>query len=137
MPWVDLQHADGTGPLDESFDAILVNAGVTHPRDAWLDALSEGGRIVMPLTASMAGNIGKGLMVLATRTASTDVFDARLLTLVAIFSAIGLRDAALNAELAHALAKRPFGPIARLRRDPHDRSDSCWFHTAAFCVASA
>ena len=26
MPWVDLQHGDGTAALDDTFDAILVNA---------------------------------------------------------------------------------------------------------------
>ena len=35
----------------EPFDAILINAGVTHPRREWIDALGERGRMVLPLTA--------------------------------------------------------------------------------------
>ena len=41
-------------PSGETFDAILVNAGVTHPLDSWLDALAPGGRMILPLTAAMA-----------------------------------------------------------------------------------
>ena len=44
LRWTEVRHADGKGPLAERFDAILVNAGVTHPLDGWLDALADGGR---------------------------------------------------------------------------------------------
>jgi len=43
-PWIEVRHGDATEPLSEPFDAILVNAGVTHPLDNWLDALAPGGR---------------------------------------------------------------------------------------------
>src|SRR5579859_3065179 len=52
MPWIETRHGDGTFSFGESFDGILVNAGVTHPPDAWLDALAPGGRMILPLTAS-------------------------------------------------------------------------------------
>ena len=68
-PWVDVRHADASAAIDEPLNAILVNAGVTHPLDGWLDGLAEGGRIVLPLTVTMKAPIGKGLVVLATRTA--------------------------------------------------------------------
>ena len=41
-PWVDVRHGDATEPIGGGFDAILVNAGVTHPLDTWLDALAPG-----------------------------------------------------------------------------------------------
>ena len=53
--------------LGETFDAILVNAGVTHPLDVWLDALAPGGRMMLPLTAAMpamGSTLGKGVVVL-------------------------------------------------------------------------
>ena len=34
------------GPVD----AILVNAGATHPRSLWLERLRPGGRMLLPLT---------------------------------------------------------------------------------------
>ena len=138
MPWVEVRHGDGTGDLQEPFDAILVNAGVTHPLDSWLDALSDSGKIVIPLTATTGamGNIGKGLMLLLTRTADRQTLNVRLLTFVAIFSAVGVRDEALNGELASAMAQRPFGPIKRVRRDPHERTNACWLHGSGICFSS-
>ena len=105
MEWVDVRQGDGSTPLDESFDAILINAGVTHPQATWLDALTPGGRMILPLTASTPamGNIGKGLLVHITRPAEGDTFPTRVVTFVAIFSAQGLRDETLNAAIGQAL----------------------------------
>jgi protein-L-isoaspartate(D-aspartate) O-methyltransferase len=138
MPWIDVRHADGSAPFSESFDAILVNAGVTHPLETWLDALEPGGRMVVPLTASMppTGNIGKGLLLLLTKAEAGGAVDVRVLTFVAIFSAAGIRDEALNAEIGKALAKHPFPPLERLRRDAHDRDESCWLHAPSFCLTT-
>lgn len=33
---VDIRHGNGRGPFDRAFDAICVNAGVTHPLTPWL-----------------------------------------------------------------------------------------------------
>ncbi|WP_284740308.1 methyltransferase, FxLD system [Amycolatopsis sp. RTGN1] len=49
---VDVVLADAENPLpglDESFDAILVTAGAWDLAPAWLEHLSEGGTIVVPL----------------------------------------------------------------------------------------
>jgi protein-L-isoaspartate(D-aspartate) O-methyltransferase len=137
-PWVEVRHGNGTEPIDGRLDAILINAGVTHPRDSWLDAVADQGRIVLPLTAAMPqmGPIGKGYMLLLTRRADHD-FDVRLVTMVVIYSAIGLRDEALNAALGKALMRGPFPPRGmRLRRNAHEPVDSCWFHGSSFCFGS-
>lgn len=148
-PWVDMRHGNGAEPLDATFDAILVNAGVTHPQRSWLDALAPGGRIMLPLTATMAvpgaahpagaamANIGKGLLILATRTDDPLVFSARVVTFVAIYSALGLRDDAINAELGRAMAKMPFPPVRRLRLDAHEPDASCWLHSSHACWSTA
>lgn len=39
LPWVDVQRGDGR-TLSGSFDSVLINAGVTHPLEAWLEALA-------------------------------------------------------------------------------------------------
>jgi len=137
MPWVEVQHGDATAPLDASLDAILVHAGVTHPRDAWLDALEAGGRLVLPLTATLPGmgSMGKGLMMLLTRR-SDGWFAAQTLTFVAIYSAIGLRDAALNQQIGLGLMKRQFAETTWLRRDPHEPGAACRLHTDAFCLSA-
>jgi protein-L-isoaspartate(D-aspartate) O-methyltransferase len=139
MPWTEVRHGDGSGALDESFDAILINAGVTHPLESWLDALASGGRMVVPLTATMPamGTIGKGPLVLVTRTDASEVLEARAVGFVAIYSAIGLRHETLNERLGQALAKMPMPPLKHLRRDRHDAADACWLHGPAACFSTA
>lgn len=134
-PWVDLRHGDASHPIGGTFDAILVNAGVTHPLAWWLDALAAGGRMVLPLTGamkSMGATIGKGLLTLVTKRGEA-AFDARLVTFVAIYSALGIRDEALGDQLGQAMARMPFPPLKRLRRDAHEPADTCWLHTPECC----
>ena len=135
-PAVEVRHDDGSAPLQTPMDAILINAGVTHPLDVWLDALAPGGRLVLPITATAPsmGPIGKGFMVLVTVTEDR-TYAVRMLTFVAVYSAIGLRDDAMNAALGQTLRKGPFMPATRLRRDPHDTGASCWLHGPTCCFS--
>jgi protein-L-isoaspartate(D-aspartate) O-methyltransferase len=137
--WVEIRHGNGARDLGESFDGVLVNAGVTHPLDSWLDGLAEGGRMILPLTANMPamGPIGKGPLVLLTRTGGADSLDVRLVGFVAIFSAVGLRDESLNERLGQALMKSPMLQVKRLRRDRHDATNACWLHGPTACFSTA
>jgi protein-L-isoaspartate(D-aspartate) O-methyltransferase len=141
-----VQEGSGAGPFDQPFDAILVNAGVTHPLAAWLDALAPGGRLMLPLTAAMPamGPIGKGFLVLIERpvvheSTSSPVHElpwpARLVTMVAIYSAVGIRDDSLNMALGQAMQKQPFARLKSLRRDDHEPGTSCWFHVPGACFS--
>jgi protein-L-isoaspartate(D-aspartate) O-methyltransferase len=136
MPWVEVRHGDATGAPGGKLDAILVNAGITHPLDTWLDALADGGRIVLPLTVAMNAQIGKGLLVLATRTSDSGALDARILGFVAIYNAVGLRDDAVGKQLAAALARHPLPPVKHLRREAHDAAASCWLHGPGWCLST-
>ena len=133
-PWIHVREGDGTAHAD-AYDAIVINAGVTHPRASWLDALGPGGRIVLPLTVAMppGSPIGKGLVLQAGRTA--DGFDARFLTMVMIYNAQGIRDGALEPPLALAMRRGDFQTVRRLRRDPHDEAAACWLHTPGCCLS--
>jgi protein-L-isoaspartate(D-aspartate) O-methyltransferase len=137
MPWVEVRHGNGATLPHESFDAMLINAGVTHPQDAWLDALSPGGRMILPLTVTMASmaSIGKGPLISITRTTGAPEYTARAVSFVAIYSALDLRDDALNAELGKSFTKNPFAPLKTLRRDQHEPSSSCWLHGPGFCLS--
>jgi protein-L-isoaspartate(D-aspartate) O-methyltransferase len=137
---VDLRHGDGSGSLDESFDAILVNAGVTHPLETWLDALAPGGRLMVPITAplpAIGSTLGKGVVVLITRQ-HDGAIAARVVTFVAIYSAIGIRDPALDEPIGQALLAGPgqWQAVKRLRRDAHDGAPSCWLHMGACCFST-
>jgi protein-L-isoaspartate(D-aspartate) O-methyltransferase len=139
-PAVDLRHGDGSSAFDEQFDAILVNAGVTHPLNSWLDALAAGGRMLMPLTATMpalASTLGKGVVVLVTNC-PRDAMTARIVTIVAVYSAVGIRDAQLNDRIGKALIAGPaqWQAVKRLRRDPHDADRCCWLHLDTCCFST-
>jgi protein-L-isoaspartate(D-aspartate) O-methyltransferase len=140
LPWVDPQCGDSSQVNGETFDAIVVNAGVTHPLDAWLDALAPGGRMLLPITSAMpamGSTLGKGLVFLLTRT--DDTIGARVMTMVAVYSAIGLRDERLSADLGKAMMGGPasWQAVKRLRRDAHDREVSCWLHAATCCLSTS
>lgn len=63
-PWDHVSVAPGTGVgarLPHA-NAIYVSAGATRPEAAWLDALSNGGRLVFPLAAG-GGSFGVTMRV--------------------------------------------------------------------------
>jgi protein-L-isoaspartate(D-aspartate) O-methyltransferase len=137
LAWVDVRHDDASR-IDESFDAILVNAGVTHPLDAWLDALAVGGRMVLPITSTlpaMGKTLGKGLVFHLTKTSATD-FAARVLTVVAVYSAVSVRDETMNEPVGKAMMGGPmkWAAVKGLRRDAHEETNSCWLHGKGFCL---
>ena len=120
------------------FDAVLVNAGVTHPLPAWLEALGRDGRMVLPITATMpamGSTIGKGIMVLVTKGDDPSSLAARTLTFVAIYSAVGLRDESMNEKIGQALSRLPFPRLQKLRLDPHEAGPACWLHGATVCLS--
>jgi protein-L-isoaspartate(D-aspartate) O-methyltransferase len=135
--WVDVQHGDGTASEPDSLDAILVNAGMTHPHETWLRALKPGGRLLVPLTFTTPamGPIGKGVMALVTRTES-EAWDARVVTMTAIYSGIGLRDDRMNDRLRDAFMKGMMPSFKRMRRDSHEPSMTCWLHGDNFCFSA-
>jgi protein-L-isoaspartate(D-aspartate) O-methyltransferase len=138
----DLQHVEvrhGTATVvDAAWDAILVNAGATHPLDAWLEALAPGGRLVVPITFSFGATaIGKGVVILVTRCDDGVDCDARAIGFVAIYGAIGVRDDALNARIGAALQANPMPKLTQLRREPHDASPSCWLRGDGFCLEAS
>ena len=137
LPGSPVEIRDGNGmEVTGPFDAILVNAGVTHPQSGWLDALAPGGRLALPLTVElplMSRGIGKGVMLLLTRLDDDD-FAARTLSVVAIYSALGLRDDTVATQLAAALGRSPSPVVTRLTRRAHPASDRCFLHTSDWCL---
>ncbi len=141
FPLIDVRQSDGSERLDGTFDAILVNAGVTHPLDVWLDALAAGGRMMLPLTVAMGPHLGKGVVMVVTKEAGSAAeteLSVRVLTIVVIYSAVGLRDKELNDRLGKAMAGGPmqWPAIKRLRRDAHEPAASCWLHGPSFCFST-
>jgi protein-L-isoaspartate(D-aspartate) O-methyltransferase len=161
MPWVDVRPGDASSSVglrpaprldhprgdEQLFDAILINAGVTHPLAWWLDALAPGGKMILPLTGAMPAampgmgipgmnSISKGVVLLITNDG--DTLAARALTMVAIYSALGLRSDDMNTRLGKALMAGPmqWAAIKKIRRDAHEPGASCWLHGDAFCIST-
>jgi protein-L-isoaspartate(D-aspartate) O-methyltransferase len=138
-PWIEVRHGDASAPLSESFDGILINAGVTHPLDPWLDALAPGGRMLVPMTTpmpAMGSTLGKGLVLLVTRDAAA--YAARVITVVAVYSALGIRDPDMHERIGKAMMGGPaqWMAVKRLRRDPHEPDPSCWLHGHSCCFST-
>jgi protein-L-isoaspartate(D-aspartate) O-methyltransferase len=136
MPWADVRQDDGAH-IDGPVDAMLVNAGVTHPRPSWLDALAPGGRLLVPLTVSMpamGASLGKGVMLTIVRRPD-DVLFPEVTSFVAIYNAAALRDAAVEAALGQAMRRTSFPNLTRVRRDDHSPGEGCWLHTGELCLS--
>jgi len=139
-PWVDLRHGDASGNMDGSFDAILVNAGVTHPLDSWLDGMSEYGKMIFPLTTAMpamGATLGKGLTFLVTKHPA-GAFTARVFGVVAVYTALGVRDEKISERFGKAMMGGPqkWHVVTRLRRDAHEQADACWLHGETCCLSA-
>lgn len=135
-PWtnVDLRSGDGNELDPGPVDVIFINAGVTHPRALWLERLSDGGRLLFPLTFDLGGGIGKGVILLVKR--SGENYSARLVSLVMIYSSTSGRDAEMNTALAKQIGSPKLFSVASLRRDVHEAEETCWLHGSDFCFAT-
>lgn len=135
---VSVQSGDGVAIDPGKRSAIFINAGVTHPHPKWLESLLEGGRLVLPLTvaigAGTSSNLGSGVMARFTRVSSD--FSAQIITPVAIFSCIGMRDAEKEQPLRDAIRAAKLFKMRSLRRDKHEHGDTCIVHSTDMCLSS-
>ncbi|MGA7924709.1 MAG: methyltransferase domain-containing protein [Candidatus Sulfotelmatobacter sp.] len=138
-PNVSVHSGDGADFDPGRCDAMLINAGVTHPHPRWLESLNERGSLVLPLTIAagmgMRANLGKGVMAKITREANG--FSARVVTLVAIYSCVGMRDPQIEQALSKAMGAGKLFKLRSLRRDVHEPTDTCLMHGADLCLSSA
>jgi protein-L-isoaspartate(D-aspartate) O-methyltransferase len=130
-PQVEVVHGDAT--TVPAADAIFVNAGATFAPDAWLDGLADGGRMILPVTASF-GHIGKGAIVRITREGS--VYRASAGGLVAIYNCTTARDDSMAPAIGKAMMTGGFSRVRELRRDPHAAGESCVVHRDGCCLSA-
>jgi protein-L-isoaspartate(D-aspartate) O-methyltransferase len=107
------------GPVD----AILVNAGATHPRSLWLERLRLGGRLLLPLTDEN----GTGIFLRVRREEAG--YAAQSVAPATIFHCVGGRDPDLSRAAASRLRARRLEvraiPPSRLARTEHRWLASC------------
>ena len=127
-PQVEAVCADGsTHPLAPA-DVVFVNAGAARPLDLWLDALKDGGRLILPLTVGYALPNGAamthGHVFLIERRG--DAFAAAWKSQTAIYPCFGAQDAASEASLKAALARGGHANVRALRRTANVPPETCW-----------
>jgi protein-L-isoaspartate(D-aspartate) O-methyltransferase len=139
----------GDGRLHDAgdVDRIVVFAGATHPAPLWLDRLTPGGQLLLPLTAAR----WFGFLLLVRRPLTHDPslivtpegsdvnrFDARSIGGVGIFPCAGGRDDEAAARLSAVLEQNlreaqnraaPEIPIQALHRGeaPPDAGERVWY----------
>jgi protein-L-isoaspartate(D-aspartate) O-methyltransferase len=123
-PNVTVIHGDGAQPIFDPADVIYVNAGVTHPADAWLDGLKEGGRLVLPLTAIPTGAFPAGAVFRFEKRG--EEFLARWVSPTAFIPCEGMRDQIAGIALALAFAKGGAQRVRRLVRSGNLPPGECW-----------
>jgi len=132
---VNVLNRDGAEVNPVLCDAILVNAGVTHPHPAWLDGLSEGGVLVLPL--SVGRNLGVNDAMVLAITRRHDRFAAELLSIITIYSSPSMRDPMLQSMLNASFESHAMLRLKSVRNDDHDRTDTCIVHAPGFCLSAA
>jgi protein-L-isoaspartate(D-aspartate) O-methyltransferase len=130
-PWrqVSVVAADGSRCGLDTVDALLINAGATHPAAIWLNALAPGGRMILPLTVENRS----GSVLKVTRL--TSGYSARFIGGVGIFPCAGARGRHANHQLKAAFQSGKQNTVRSLRRDQHEPNRMCWLHGADFCLS--
>lgn len=132
---VTVHARDGAAVDPGMCDAMLINAGVTHPHRPWLEHLNPGGRLVLPLTAATGGSsAGRGVFARVVRQQSG--FSAQVISFVGIYSCTSVRDPQLDSVLAKAFATGALMKMKSVRVDSHEATDSCILHRQDVCVSS-
>ena len=129
-PQASVRLVEGIVPVDGQWDAVIAFAGATAPPPAWLDALAQGGRALIPMT----GTERWGFMLRLDRQGAG--LSARSAGRVGFFHCVGARDDGEAAALTRALYD-PAGQqqMKWLRRDQHQRDESCWLHGDGWCLS--
>jgi protein-L-isoaspartate(D-aspartate) O-methyltransferase len=131
-PWpqASVRKTDGAPEIEGQWDVIIAFAGVTAPPAAWIEALAPGGRALISLTNEQWW----GFLLRIDRTAGG--LAARSAGNIGIFHAQGLRKGAEAAALVAALSDHAgYAALKSLRRDRHDKDETCWLHGDGWCLS--
>jgi protein-L-isoaspartate(D-aspartate) O-methyltransferase len=137
---VRIVNGNGATIPFEAADVIYVNAGVTRPAEPWLDALTDGGRLILPLTtnegflANDPANVQRRGAVFRIER-RTPEFLAQWVSPVGIIPCEGARDETSEAALAEAFKKGGWERVTRLYRNGDVPEERCWLRAPGWCLA--
>jgi protein-L-isoaspartate(D-aspartate) O-methyltransferase len=119
---------------DRPADAIIVNAGVSHVSMAWLDALADKGRLLVPLTTAEWWG---GSLIIERPAGETQRYPARYAGQIGIIPCIGGRDPVAEARLQAALTRSRLTTVRSLRRAPEEPDETCWLAGDGWWLSTA
>jgi protein-L-isoaspartate(D-aspartate) O-methyltransferase len=128
-PNIEVMHGNGVTVEFDAADLILVSAGATRPADPWLERLTEGGRLVLPLTTSK--NIGATFRI---ERRGDDYLAARVSPIM-IYPCAGARDEASEQALSAAIRSGDAKKVTRLYRGELPPPERCWLRGPDWCLA--
>ena len=120
----------------EPADVIYVNAGAARPMNTWLDAMKDGGRLVLPLTTPIpSGPVRgtKGAIFLISRRG--DEYFAQWKCETGIYPCHGASDDVSSAALASAFEKEGCQKVTRLYRTTDIDEERCWLRGEGWTLA--
>lgn len=135
-PWINttVTLRSGTAPPIPESDVIYVCAGCTQPLRAWVDALSEGGRLLFPLTPGW----DYGGMLMITRSASE--YRAHFVCKCSFIPSVGGASPMKEAALRKAFAAQGMERVSSLHfgggaqhADAWFAGDDWWLSTSSKC----
>jgi protein-L-isoaspartate(D-aspartate) O-methyltransferase len=139
-PNVELLAGDAHALVEGEADVIVASCGFDAVPVAWAQALNDGGRLMLPLTAASAlPGIGAGAVLLATRRG--EAFEAEFVSGTMIYHDKSGRSGVAEDRLAAAFAYRPgaaWSPpkIASLRLSG-EPDDTCWLAGDGWWLSTA
>jgi len=125
-PWPQASIEARSGATDglPKADAIYVNAGITQPCAAWLEALRPKGCLLFPLQPE--GGFG-GMLMVQKPSEGGSVWPARFVSRAGFVACQAWQDQENSQGLAKAFLRGDLAAVKSLRLDePPD--DSCWFN---------
>jgi protein-L-isoaspartate(D-aspartate) O-methyltransferase len=128
---VEVRTGDGSLADPGPVDAVIVNAGATHPMPGWLSALKPGGRMLLPLTTER----DNGIVLRIERLGEDAYYAASVVSRVTIYPCAGARERREEQVLIEALAGGGQHFVRSLRLDRHTPDDTCWLHGRRFCLS--
>ena len=136
---VRVVQGDGTTMPLELADVIYVNAGAVRPANTWLEAMKDGGRLILPLTVGYTTGAGhsitRGAIFLVERKG--DDYLAQWKSELGVYPCIGARDQVSEVALAKAFEKGGWEKVTRLYRTDEIGEERCWVRGPGWSLAYA
>lgn len=123
-PWANIHARSGVVDGLPAADVIYVNAGITQPSWAWIEALRPGGRLIFPLQS--VATFG-GMLLVERPVRGGTAWPARFVSRASFIPCQAPQDVGIGEGLAQAFAGGGWDQVRSIRLD--DKPDeTCWLN---------